>query len=141
MGTLTIAARRVVVAVAAFACMMSCGGGSKGGGTQPTPTSPPPAGGNTGAPTITIANNSVSPKNITVARGDRVTLINSDTQPHDMQSDPHPTHTDCQEINQVGLLNPGQSRQTGTFSTARTCGYHDHNRDMVDSLKGTITIQ
>jgi plastocyanin len=140
MGTLIISARRLAVAIATFACMMSCGG-AKGGGTQPMPTSPPPPSGNTGGPTITIANNSVSPKNVTVARGDRVTFINSDTQSHDMQSDPHPTHTDCQEINQVGFLNPSQSKQTGTFSTGRTCGYHDHNRDMVDSLKGTITIQ
>ena len=138
MKILTIAGRRVAVVAAVFAWMMSCGGGSKNGGT---PTSPPPPGGNTAGPTITIANNSVSPKTITVARGERVTFINSDTQAHDMQSDPHPTHTDCQEINQVGFLNPDQSKQTGTFSTARTCGYHDHNRDMVDSLKGAITIQ
>jgi hypothetical protein len=27
-----------------------------------------------------------------------------------------------------------QSRQTGTLNIARTCGYHDHNRDMHLSL-------
>jgi len=58
-----------------------------------------------------------------------------------MESDPHPIHTDCPEINEVGFLNPGQSRRTGTLNIARTCIYHDHNRDMVESLQGTITVQ
>jgi plastocyanin len=117
-----------------------CGGGSKNTAGVMTPTSTPPA--NTGSPTtITIANNAVSPRNLTVSRGGRVTFVNNDTQSHDMQSDPHPVHTDCPEINQVGFLTPGQSRQTGTLNNARTCGYHDHNRDIVESLQGTITVQ
>jgi hypothetical protein len=118
----------------------ACGGGSNNAGTSPSPT-PPPASGGSGVPTIPIANNAVSPKNITVARGSQVMFVNNDTQSHDMESDPHPVHTDCPEINQVGLLNPGQSRQTGALNAPRTCGYHDHNRDMVASLQGTITIQ
>lgn len=139
-------ARTNVTSIAA-ACALAfavagCGGGSKSSsGTAPAPTAPSPTGGNTGTPTITIANNAVSPRTITVTRGNRVSFVNNDTQSHDMQSDPHPTHTDCPEINQVGFLSPGQSRQTGTFNTARTCGFHDHNRDMVESLRGTITIQ
>jgi hypothetical protein len=58
-----------------------------------------------------------------------------------MDSDPHPIHTDCPEINQVGFLVAGQSKLTGTLNIARTCGYHDHNQDTVESLKGTIVIQ
>jgi plastocyanin len=117
----------------------ACGGGStSSGATSPSPT---PGGGGTSTPTVTIANNAVSPKNITVTRGSQVTFLNNDNQAHDMESDPHPIHTDCPEINQVGFLNAGQSRRTGTLNIARTCGYHDHNRDMVDSLQGTIVIQ
>jgi plastocyanin len=115
----------------------ACGGGSgSGSGTSPSPT--PPSG---SGPTITIANNAVSPKSITVPRGSQVTFVNNDSQSHDMASDPHPVHTDCPEINQVGLLNPGQSKPTATLNSVRTCRYHDHNRDMVESLQGTITIQ
>jgi plastocyanin len=118
-----------------------CGGGSTStSATSPSPM-PSPGGGGTTMATITIANNTVSPKNITVTRGSQVTFVNNDNQPHDMESDPHPVHTDCPAINQVGFLNPGQSRQTGTLNIARTCGYHDHNRDMVESLQGAITIQ
>ncbi len=106
------------------------GGGSAGGGT-----------GTTGGTTVTITPAGVSPKELTVPAGSRVTFVNSDTRVHDMASDPHPDHTDCPEINSVGFLQPGQSRQTDNLVTPRTCGYHDHNRDTDESLKGRIIIQ
>jgi hypothetical protein len=58
-----------------------------------------------------------------------------------MESNPHPEHTDCPELNQVGFLTAGQTKQSGNLNTARTCGYHDHNQDANRSLQGTITIQ
>jgi plastocyanin len=142
MGNLTRAVWGLAALGAALAFVVTaCGGGSSNSAvTSPSPTTPP-AGGGIGTPTITIANNTVSPKNISVTRGSQVTFVNNDNQSHDMVSDPHPVHTDCPEINQVGLLSPGQRRQTGLLNTTRTCGYHDHNRDMVASLQGTITIQ
>ena len=127
-----------VVAVALAFVVAACGGGSPAPAPSPTPA---PGGGGTSTPTITIANNAVSPKNITVPHGSQVTFVNNDNQAHDVESDPHPVHTDCPEINQVGFLSPGQSRQTGALNTVRVCGYHDHNRDMETSLQGTITIQ
>ena len=57
-----------------------------------------------------------------------------------MHSDPHPEHGDCPEIDQVGHLTSGQSRQTGNLNTPRTCGYHDHLQSSSTALKGTITI-
>ena len=84
----------------------------------------------------------VTPKNIKVARGSQVTFINNDNQSHMMNSDPHPDHTDCPEINQVGFLNPGESRQTGNMTSNRSvCGFHDHNLPNVAGLQGSITIQ
>jgi plastocyanin len=119
-----------------------CGGGSTSNGAPPAPSPvPAPGGGGTSTPTITIANNAVSPKTITVTRGSQVTFVNNDGQAHDMESDPHPIHTDCPEITQVGFLVAGQSKRTGTLNIARTCGYHDHNQDIVVSLQGTIVIQ
>ena len=47
----------------------------------------------------------------------------------------------CPELNQVGNLEPGQSRQSGNLNTARRCGYHDHLDANVAALRGTITIQ
>jgi plastocyanin len=123
----------IVWGLAAAALIVGCGGGST------SPSTPPENPVNTS--TVTIANNRVSPVTIVVPRGTQVTFINSDNRSHDIQSDPHPEHTDCPEIGQVGFLNPGQSRQTGNLNIARTCGYHDHSTPEVKSLLGSIVIQ
>ena len=91
--------------------------------------------------TITIANNAVSPNAVTVSPGCRVLFVNSDSRSHQMSSDPHPEHTDCREIESVGVLAPGRSAETGNLNTVRLCGFHDHLQDQVASLKGTITIR
>jgi hypothetical protein len=70
-----------------------------------------------------------------------VTFINNDRVAHDMESDPHPEHTDCPEINQVGFIVPGQTKLTGNMNTVRRCGFHDHNQAEVTNLQGTIFIQ
>jgi hypothetical protein len=58
-----------------------------------------------------------------------------------MFSDPHPEHSDCPEINSVGFLSPGQTKQTGNLNTVRNCGFHDHERPLNTSLQGTILIR
>ncbi len=82
-----------------------------------------------------------SPRSITVPVGSTVTFVNNDNTPHDMSSDPHPQHTDCPDVNNVGFIQPGQSRATSALRTARTCGFHDHNQPSNSSLQGTIVIQ
>ena len=120
-----------------FATAMACGGSS------PTSSSSTSTGctASSTSTTITISNNSVCPQNITIARGTQVTFINQDGREHEMTSDPHPEHTDCPEINQVGFLTNGQSRQTGNLNTARRCGFHDHRNFDNAALRGSITIQ
>jgi plastocyanin len=128
-----------VVAILAAGC-----GGSGGGSTGGTPTGPTNPG-NPGNPvptnTITITSAGVNPQRITVAPGSRVTFVNNDTRPHEMNSDPHPEHDDCPAINDVGFLVPGQSKLTGNLTVLRTCGYHDHNLPTVTSLQGQIIVQ
>jgi plastocyanin len=104
-----------------------CGGGA---------TSPSGA-----TPTITITATGVSPNQVTVHVGDRVTFVNSDVRIHAMSSDPIQTHTDCPPINDVGLLNPGQSRSTGAFDVARVCGFHDHTNELDPTWHGTIVVE
>src|SRR5262245_50609617 len=131
-----------IAAAVLGAGLLACGGSdsSSGGSTPPTtPSTTPP--GAVSTTTITIANNAVSPKDIIVPRGSQVTFVNNDSRVHDMESNPHPEHTDCPAINQAGFLNPGQTRQTGNLNTARICGFHDHNADTVVGLQGTITVQ
>ncbi len=124
------------IAAAVMAAAAACGS-SGDPATAPSPGGGPPPS----TPTITIANNAVSPQNITVPVGSQVTFVNNDSRDHEIASDPHPEHTDCPELNQVGYLTPGQSRQSGNLVIARTCGYHDHINFEIKSLQGTITIQ
>ncbi|MBI4887646.1 MAG: hypothetical protein HY824_11185 [Acidobacteria bacterium] len=128
------------VVAGAIVAASACGGGSSGGGntTTPTPTGPSTPSGGT---TITITASGVSPAALTVEVGSRVTFVNSDTRNHDMASDPHPEHSNCPAINDVGFLTPGQSKTTGNLTTARTCGFHDHDQPSTRSLQGTITVR
>jgi plastocyanin len=126
------AARTAIIAALALPAA-ACGSSS----TAPTP--PACLQSSTTGP-IVIANNAVCPQSITVALGSQVMFVNQDTVAHEMYSDPHPEHTDCPELNQVGHLEPGQSRLSGNLNTARTCGFHDHLNPNVAALKGQITI-
>jgi plastocyanin len=103
---------------------------------------PPPTGPGANPFTITISTGGiVSPKSLTVPPGSRVMFVNSHTRRHDMTSDPHPDHLDCPELNQVGVLNPSQSRESGNLVTVRTCGFHDHDDPDNVNLRGSIVIR
>ena len=99
-----------------------------------TPTDPS----GSASTTVTITPSGVSPKSVQIALGGRVRFINNDTIEHEMGSDPHPDHTDCPAMNQVGLLKPGEQRETGNFVIARTCGYHDHEDPTNTNWQGSI---
>jgi len=134
------------LSVAALVAMSACGSSS-------SPTSPSGGGGSsvvvrsTGSvgaigATITIgANGAVSPSQVTIAVNQSITFVNNDSRTHDMESDPHPQHTACPSIANVGLLQPGQSKNTFGFANSGTCGYHDHDNSDTASLKGTIVVQ
>jgi len=127
-----------VAGLVALTCS-ACGGGND------NPTAPSGGGGSSGsggttAATITITAAGISPKTVTVAVGTRVTFVNNDSRPHDMNSNPHPEHTDCPEIN-VGFISAGATGTTQNLTRARVCGFHDHNQPDVTALQGTITIQ
>lgn len=143
LGSRMLAAQ--IVTVAALITAAACGGGGS------SPTSPTGSGsvvvGSTGTvgavgATITIGTNSaVSPSQVTIAPGQSVTFVNNDTRAHDMESDPHPTHTDCPSLGNVGTLQPGQSKTSFGFAAAGSCGFHDHNNPDSGGLKGRIVIQ
>ena len=133
--------RLLAVVVALVLTAAACGDGSDPApGPSPTPTPPNPTP-TPGGTTFTFTSTGVSPRTLTVPAGSRVTFVNNDTRVHDMASNPHPEHTDCPPVNQVGFLQPGQTGTTGNLTTVRTCGFHDHNRDTDTSLQGTIVIQ
>jgi plastocyanin len=127
-----------IMAAGALALITACGGSD-------SPTAP--SGGSGGGPgpsgaTITIgANGAVSPSQVTISVGQSVTFINNDTRLHDITSNPHPAHTDCPSMNAAGNLSPGQTKLTNAFTTARTCGFHDHGNPTDAALQGNVIVQ
>jgi plastocyanin len=126
-----------------------CSGGSPTSATPPAPTPPPVSPTPPAAPappalsaTITItASNIFVPSEVTVAVGGRVTFINQNNRPHDITSDPLHLHTDCPPVIEVGFIQPGQTKQTGPLTVARTCGFHDHMQETNPDLHGRIIVQ
>jgi plastocyanin len=132
-----------IVAAAALSLVAACGGGG-GGGSTPTA---PSGGGGGGAPgpsgaTITIGSNgAVSPSQVTITVGQSVTFVNNDSRGHEIASNPHPVHTDCPPMSAAGNISPGQTKLTNAFTTARTCGFHDHSNPENAALQGNVVIQ
>jgi plastocyanin len=124
---------RSAAVVAVTLCLATCGGSD--GPSQP---SPPPS---SNPFQVTIAGNVATPTDIVVPPGTRVLFVNNDSRRHDMTSDDHPDHLECPAINSVGLLQPGQSRETGNLVAVRTCGFHDHENPDVATLRGRIVIR
>jgi plastocyanin len=114
---------------------------------SPTTPSPPPAtgGGPVDPPapntTITVTASGVSPQLLTVPVGSRVTFTNADNRPHDFSGGPDPSRPQCPEIDVAGFIAAGQSRQTGVFTTAQTCEFHDHTYIGVAAFQGRIVVQ
>jgi len=112
-----------------------------GCGSSDSPSSPSTGGGgSTNTTTITLTSSGASPKDITVAVGSRVSFVNNDTTPHDMDSDPHPEHTLCPPLN-IGFIAGGATGVSQNLTTARVCTYHDHNQPSNTNFQGTIRIQ
>jgi plastocyanin len=145
----------VVVAVsgALLAALIACNSGAADP-TRPTPpgaavpppapppstTDPPPA--TTLSATIVITpNNSFQPSEVKILVGGRVTFINQNNRAHDITSDPPHLHTDCPPVMEVGFIQPGQTKVSGTLTTVRTCGFHDHMQENNPDLRGKIIIE
>jgi hypothetical protein len=123
------------VAAAAAVFGLACGGGSSPSSPSPSPTP------DTAFRVTITASGSISPSELVVPPGTRVVFVNSHSQPHEMTSDPHPEHTDCPAINAVGLLRPGENRETGNLVAVRTCGFHDHSNPTNKALQGRIVVR
>lgn len=114
-------------------------------GDNGSPSGPSDGGGGGGTPpvettTITITGNGVTPNSIVVNAGARINFINNDSRAHQPSSNPHPAHTDCPELN-IGVLEAGQSRESGPAVGGRTCGFHDHLNDSNAALRGTVQVR
>jgi plastocyanin len=121
--------RKAFAVLSVLLATVSCGDDS----TDPT-SNPTDA-------TITITAAGVSPPNVTISAGGRITFINNDSVNHQPSSNPHPVHTDCPGLN-MNVISPGSSATSQALTTRRSCGFHDHlTNDTVASMRGTVTVQ
>ena len=128
----------VVVAVGATALM------SRHPSTQSVSSSSPAASSSASssasnqpaAAVVMYTSSGFSPAMTTIKSGDSVTFENKTGEGIQIDSNPHPVHTDDTDLN-VGPIAPGQSK-TVTLTKKGTFGFHNH-LDPGDQAK--ITIQ
>lgn len=119
---------RSILLLSCCTLVLRCGGG---------PSTPSPMA----DATITISAAGIVPTEVRIPVGGKVLFTNNDARPHAMASDPLTLHTDCPPINDVGTLEPGQSRTTGALTVPRVCGFHDHLNETSSTWRGQIIIQ
>jgi plastocyanin len=115
----------------------ACGGG---GYSSPSAPSGGGSGGATVGATVTLTANGVSDAGPRITVGQRVRFTNNDSRPHTIYTTPHEIHTDCPALNDVGLLQPGQSRESGVLNVRRGCGFHDHNNPDDTRFRGQVLV-
>jgi plastocyanin len=119
--------------------VQACGGGSGSSGDySSSPTAPSPTG--TVGATVTLTTDGSSTATPRIARGQRVRFTNNDSRPHQILSTPHGTHTDCPALNEIDMLSPGQSRDSGVLNTQRGCGFHDHLNPDDERFRGQVLV-
>ena len=101
---------------------------------------PPPAIPTTDGATLTLTAAGISPKQVRVYEGSRVTFVNNDARVHDMRSDPLHLQTDCPELNAIGTLVTGESRASDPLEHLRVCGFHDHVNDGDARFYGVVFV-
>ncbi len=81
-------------------------------------------------------NDGFSPADITVKSGETVEIKNASSHVLDFHSDPHPAHTDDNDLN-VGAIGAGQSKKF-TLNKKGTWGYHNH---LMATETGKVTVE
>jgi hypothetical protein len=125
-----------IVASLVFAVygLAACGGGN--------PAGPSGSGGGSGtvAATVTLTANGVSDKEPRIPVGSRIRFTNNDSRVHTIYTTPHLLHTDCPALNDIGILQPGQSGDSGVLNDRRGCGFHDHSNPDNESYRGQVLV-
>lgn len=103
--------------------------------TSPSTSTSTNSNSQTPAATVTYSTSGFSPASVTVKSGDTVAIKNTSSQALQMDSNPHPAHTDDTDLN-VGSVPTGQT-VTFTVTKKGTFGFHNH---LNPSDTGSITV-
>ncbi|MBI2600417.1 cupredoxin domain-containing protein [Candidatus Daviesbacteria bacterium] len=86
---------------------------------------------------VMITKAGFSPQTVSIKAGQTVTWVNNDSAPHQVDSSPHPQHTDYPPLNTIDLLKPGEKRSLA-FPDKGSFRYHDH---LNASLRGSVVAE
>lgn len=86
---------------------------------------------------VSIAKNGFVPQTIQVKKGQSITWTNTDKNPHQVASDPHPTHTNLPGFDGQEALATNDSF-TYTFEKVGTFTYHDNLNPL--KFRGTVLV-
>lgn len=87
---------------------------------------------------VYIYSDRVTPQNIKIKSGGKLVFIQVDSSWHDLESGPHPAHTEYPPLN-IGFLKMGESR-TVDFPNPGEHGFHDHIHENNPKFQGNILV-
>jgi plastocyanin len=87
---------------------------------------------------VNITEDGFSPATLKIKKGTTVTWTNQDDVPHQVASDPHPTHEGLAGLDSEEPLTKADAYNF-TFETAGTFTYHDHLNFSI--FQGTIVVE
>lgn len=87
---------------------------------------------------VTITTQGFVPQTILIKKGSTVNWTNRDNKPHQIASDPHPTHSLLLTLGKGKLL-PAGSSFTLTFDRTGTFTYHDEQNPL--KFKGVVVVR
>lgn len=137
----------------AAAVAVSCGGTAASPSTSNPPNPPSPGGPPRALDSVTITISAQGFRldsaaaafftidTLRVFQGSRLTFVNQNTIPHDIQSGPPHLHTDCPEIGGAGFLVPGQTKSTDPLNRLVSCTFHDHHYETDLRFSGRIVVE
>jgi hypothetical protein len=89
--------------------------------------------------TLTLSSTGVSPKDSSILGNASITIVNDDSVPHQLASNPNPQQMDCPEINSPTLL-PGDQFIVDIANRNGTCGFFDSLNPTDSNFQGTIMV-
>lgn len=89
---------------------------------------------------IQASPNGFSPQDFVMRVGNTLTWHNTDTVDHEIRSNPHPEHDKFPQINEIGLLKPGEKKSI-KITEPGIYTYHDHLNPTAYALKGSFRVE
>jgi hypothetical protein len=132
-----------ILIVAAASMLAACGSSSAPTAPMPpgVPLAQPAPEPPSIPPTVTVSAGGFSPRDVVVPVGARVTFMNADRFGREIQSGLDHNAGGCPEIDVLGFIVPGQSRETAVFEQAKTCRFHDHDSVGIEAFQGSIVVR